>query len=228
MPSQSLQSLSDALAEIPELSSVGTAVRGLDRTKALRRVRAIGRGQIVLLSSHFERYVYAINEEAVAVLNASGVQSAMLPEALRLLHSARAVDEMSLMQWPNRGPALEKFMRTDGWLWRPPSAGQIEHDRLLTWMKAPHAAEIVRYYRYWKIEDIFTSVTRTKPNRTFLYLSIQELVDKRNEIAHGDYNAQATSTDIARYVMAVRKFCTRADRVLARALARIRGGVRPW
>jgi hypothetical protein len=47
--------------------------------ESLRLARAVGRGQIVLLCSHFERYIYAINEELVAFLNTNQVQGNRLP-----------------------------------------------------------------------------------------------------------------------------------------------------
>ncbi|WP_352966074.1 MAE_28990/MAE_18760 family HEPN-like nuclease [Mesorhizobium sp. M1312] len=64
--------------------------------------------------------------------------------------------------------------------------------------------------------------------RSRLWLGVQELVDMRNNIAHGDFAAQATQTDVIRYVQSVITFCERADRVFSRSLGPLCGGASPW
>jgi hypothetical protein len=182
----------------------------------------------VLLCSHFERYVYAINEEAIELLNSRPSGGAMLPESLKLLHSGNAIDELAMAAWENRSEKLGRFIVTDRWLWQDGGAGHLDHTRLLTWMKAPKPKNLVRYYRYWGITDIFASITRSPIKKSQLWLGVQEFVDLRNSIAHGDIAAQATANDIRRYAASARVFCSRADRVLGRQIARIMAIERPW
>ena len=226
MPSTALVSLKGALEEIYLLgSTVDLSSMKPESSRSLARVT--GRAQIVLLSSHFERYIYAANEEAVSALNSASLASASIPERIRLLHSADLVDSIAKTGWDRRTAQLTKFITDEAWLWSTGGEGTLKHERLLTWMKAPVPKNLVRYYNYWGIEDIFSSATRTPHTRAVLWLGVQELVDVRNNIAHGDYTAQATQQDVGRYMETVATFCARADRLLARAVKSIRGSL-PW
>lgn len=190
--------------------------------------RVVGRASVVLRSSHFERYIYAVNEEAANAVNAASPPGAALPESLRLLHSRSSLEEMVETGWDRRAEKLRAFVQEEGWLWEAQRPGRLDHERLLTWMKAPTPKNLVRYYRYWEIEDIFAAVTRAAHTRTDLRLKLDELVRKRNNIAHGDLTTEATRADIRAYREATLRFCERSDRHLARALMRLFGGATPW
>lgn len=191
--------------------------------------RAIGRAEVVLLCSHFERYLYALNEESVAHLLSFAIDADRLSEELRLVHSRDLVDELSQVQWNKRADKLREFSATESSLWRSrsPLAG-LDHERLLAWMKAPTCKSIVRLFRMWGIDDIFRAITRTPVNRQRLWLRLTELVDKRNAIAHGDLTVEARFLDVRQYQSAVRTFCTRADRRMSSAVATITEGPGPW
>ena len=225
MPSAALFTFQNALEEIEDLIVVA---RPSLRRGDLRTARAVGRAQAVLLSSHFERYFYTINEEAVTFLNAKSLDLTALPDSLKLLHSKYPIDDISATGWENRSEKLATFIVEDGWLWQSNRHGALSHERLLAWLSAPKPADLRRYYRYWNIDDIFTSITRRPSARGQLWLGVQELVDIRNSIAHGDFAAQPTQRDIQRYLNSARTFCERADRALARALGRLTAGDRPW
>ncbi len=228
MPSATLKAFLAALEEVRELGKASHPTLGPNAPASLALARAVGRGQVVLLSSHFERYIYSINEELCAFLNSISLYGDRLPERIRLQHSALPVDELSKTGWENRTDQLTSFVAEDGWLWLAATTGSIRHERLLTWMKAPMPESLVRYYKCWGINDIFSVVTRRKTTREALWLGVKGLVELRNNIAHGDFTAQATQADVARYIRSIRQFCERADRTLARHIARTFGVRSPW
>jgi hypothetical protein len=59
-------------------------------------------------------------------------------------------------------------------------------------------------------------------------MRIDELVTKRNNIAHGDFTVEATYLDVVQYRSAVKTFCERADRRMSSQLARLAAAKRPW
>jgi hypothetical protein len=225
--SAALSSLSIALLEIADLERANPTPIGKAPLEP-KITRAIGRSAVVLLSSHFERYLYSVNEEAVAFVNSVGVTGDLIPEKMRLLHSMQSIDDLAVTGWEKRSRKLEQLIECDGWLWKSAQNGQLDHKRLLAWMKSPKPESIVRYYAYWELKDIFKEITSTPHTRSNLWLRLDELVQKRNNIAHGDHSAEATSGDVQQYVWAVKTFCDRADRRLSKQVSMLLRCSRPW
>jgi hypothetical protein len=119
MPSLTLQAFLLALEEVKQLGKASHPTLGPNSPASLTLARAVGRGQIVLLSSHFERYIYSINEELISFLNTVQMHGDRLPLIIRLQHSALTVDELSKTSWENRSGKLTAFIAEDGWLWSP-------------------------------------------------------------------------------------------------------------
>jgi hypothetical protein len=71
-----------------------------ERTDSLRIARAVGRAQVVLLSSHFERYFYAVNEEAVDFVNAKHISATVLSSRLNFF--ILGIQSMISRQWIGR------------------------------------------------------------------------------------------------------------------------------
>lgn len=227
MASASLLAFRRGLLEVDELQQadptpVGAAPLNPETT------RVIGRACVVLLSSHFERYIYAVNEEATQILNEEEVKGDLLPERIRLLHSSVPVDVLLGTSWENRAEQLTSFIEMEAWLWTSGAKGVLDHNRLIMWMRAPSPRHLVRYFRYWGIENIFYSITRTSHTRTELQLRIEELVQKRNNIAHGDLSIEATHTEIDLYRDVTTIFSERSDRILGRAIGKLVGRPSAW
>jgi RiboL-PSP-HEPN len=228
MPSKALTGLLVGLAEIEALQRANPSPQQGSGLKRPEIVRAIGRSEIVLLSSHFERYIRALNDEAVDSMCNSVIVSDDLSERLKLEHSRYSIEAISSISWENRAVALADYSMRESWLWsaRAPVVS-LDARRLLVWMKAPTTKNVIRFFQLWGIPDIFKAVTRKSVHYGRLRLRLDELVEKRNNIAHGDFTVEATYLDIMQYMAAVKKFCISSDKRLARQLAIILLS-RPW
>src|SRR5579872_4846970 len=116
MSSVALRAFLVALEEVSQLGEASHPVLDANSPESLKLARAVGRGQIVLLSSHFERYIYAINEEIVIFLNNTRIDGDKLPAVARLLHSQLSIDEIGRTGWDHRLDGLTKFVAEESWL----------------------------------------------------------------------------------------------------------------
>lgn len=173
---------------------------------------------MVLLCSHYERYLRSVIEETVAAINTADVPGTSLTTELRLRHSFVAAERLVEREWTKRQERLAAFIASEAWLWGGSPKADLTAKSLLSWMKAPAPNNVVKLYRLWGIPDIFTRITRFDHTRRTLWLDLQSLVDKRNNIAHGDFAAEATRGDVERYRDTVARFCDRADRALAQKI----------
>lgn len=227
MGSNSFNNLIIGLEEIKHLQAANPTPPGEFPSRPLV-VRAINRSSIVLLCSHLERYIHNINEEAIEKINACSISGDKIPIIIRLQHSRIAIDEIAKMKWEKRSDKLKEFSTSQTWLWTTYDKQNLDPKNLLNWMKSPNPKSIQRFYKMWGIDDIFDTITRTNRTRSNLWLKIQELVDKRHNIAHGNSNTEATYKDIKTYINVVETLCKRSDKVFSNCLKKTFGLSNPW
>lgn len=229
MGSTALTQLLDGLDEIEALQRANpspSAGGGFDRPAI---TRAIGRAEVVLLSGHLEQYVYGVHQEMVDVLEGRATLAGQIPVVIRLRQSRPVIDTLGTIQWDRREDLLRQQLGPVRDLWDDALAvSGLEADTLLEWMRSPTPENLVRAFRPWGIDNIFQAITRSSTHRSRIWLKIRELVDKRNNIAHGDLTVEATHLDVRSYKRAVREFCTRTDLRCAARVASISSPPRPW
>ena len=187
------------------------------------------RACVVLLSSHYERYIYALNESVVDFLNGSQILSVEVPVEIRLLQIKTLVDGLAKTEWSRREDKLIELFSRYSSHWQPSEAiSGLQAPANLEWMKSPKIGDVKRYFRYFGVEDIVRVVTRNEGTRRTMGRQLQSLVDARNGIAHGDQTIQPDSTEISDYLVAVEAFCVRADKVMAQRLGRLADAAPPW
>ncbi|WP_161805545.1 HEPN domain-containing protein [Frigoribacterium sp. RIT-PI-h] len=233
MTSPALQEFLVGVEEVRALRSHGpraTGRPGHAQAALLEKARtAHRRACAVLICSHLERYIYGLNETLSDFLGSASLTAENIPNAIRLAQSKAHIDDMGQMQWDNREAKLKLFALTAANLWRDGEiiAG-LDADRNIEWMKAPKPKSLVRLFRMYEIDNIFSVLSRSKSYNASLQLAIASLVDTRNGIAHGDRNVQPLSTEVTAFVNAAEAFAVRVDRVVAKHVARRFGSGLPW
>ena len=184
---------------------------------------------MVLLCSHYERFIYAINEEATDFVNSLSLPSEKVPRKLRLLQSRGAIEQLALKQWDNRAEQLTEFASLYACMWQEGvPVDNLVASAHLEWMKSPKVKDVIRYFEMFDMRDVFASVTRTDQGRRRLARNLQSLVDARNGIAHGDRTVQPQPTEVTEYIRVVVDFASRVDRAFARNLSQIGACSVPW
>lgn len=232
MGSQALSELEVALSEVAALRRHAPRVRITPRSErrlVLEAGSANRRACAVLLCSHFERYLYSLNENAVDHLNMIGVRSDLIPLRMRLLQTKRDIDELAAKQWDNRESGLINLFVTRAHLWTPGATVlQLDPAPNLEWMKSPKVKDLLRFFDLWGVVDILAKITRAQTARARIARTLQSLVDSRNGIAHGDRTVQPSRTQITEYLSVVRVFAERSDKVLGAHLGQLTGSAVPW
>lgn len=232
MASQALQELLDGISEVKALRThvkrrSHTTASDMHKWNAARIANR--RARTVLLCSHFERFMYALNENATDFLNSSGVPSERLPERLRLLQSRVLVDDLAKQSWEKRADRLSHFASEHSPMWIfGATVRTLDANATLASMKSPKVVELERYFRTFEVDQVFSKITRSEPGRKRLIVSLSSLVDARNGIAHGDATVQPTDSELGEQLQAVVDFASRTDRLMAKTLARLAGAPNPW
>lgn len=232
MASQALQELLDGVSEVRALRThvkrrAHINAPELHRWNAARIANR--RACTVLLCSHFERFVYALNDNATDFMNATGVLSERLPERMRLLQSRGFVDELAKQNWENRAQRLGQFASNHSPMWiKGAPVRMLDASATLALMKSPKVGELERFFLAFGEDKVFHKITRSESGRKRLLRSLSSLVDARNGIAHGDATVQPTHSELGEQLQAVLDFANRVDRLMAKILADLTNTSRPW
>jgi RiboL-PSP-HEPN len=230
MPSDALSQLEQGLDEVRQLRGyAGQFNSSIERQDRLQFIITARRACVVLLCSHYERYLYGLNESFIDVLNQTAPQPDRLPTQMLLRQIKMPLETLATKEWTQREPHLRQLFEVYSSHWIP---GQgvtgLDAQSNIAWMKSPKVQEIIRLFRLFGIENIISEVTRTDAGRRNLTRELQGLVDARNGIAHGDQTIQPTGPELTRYLDTVAQFCDRADRCVSRSLAKSLGLTPPW
>lgn len=182
----------------------------------LRLSSALGRSSVLLTCGHLQGYVESVVQEFLERIDDVGVVAGQLPSTLR--------GELCV-RYPYAAPNAKRFAKAEEVhrsylpLWMddaPIPPGTLRTDSLVdsVWNPWPH--KVVELLGRIDI-DLSDRVASAQGAQYWLDLCtyVNELIEKRNGIAHGDENVSVTPDDARRYM----QWSTRLARACEVALA---------
>jgi len=192
-----------------------------DDEKDLERNNAVRRASVVLLVSHFESFLRTISEDFVDVLSSGTIEARSIPAGIRELHTLPRLQEILSSSDDTQRSSLLRKLGDISALWNDsakPSPGTL---------KAAKLSRVVTSARAEKIDNLFSLMGSAVPvcdgdidldapdDETIslnIRLALTDVVQCRNDIAHGDSSRKPTEEDIDKYLLFLAALASRLQR----------------
>ena len=207
------------LGEVETLLQMAKAYERQDATGHERKISALCRGAIVLLSSHIEGYTKEVGELTLAKIYEKSVCRSKISNIVSYHASRDIISEIKDTADADRLAAkIVNLVERDLSLWEQtgPHTEPISEDRFNKSFSSPSFQKIAAYIkRFGYIE--FKRDLNGKLQGDYLPAKnlINHIVDVRNKIAHGDPMMSKTPTDLLETIPMVKKFCRATDDLFA-------------
>ena len=190
-----------------------------------RVVRALCRSGVVLLSSHIEGYVEELVELILQNIVDKRVQKSVFEQQFFYYFSKDIIDEICETQQPEKISEKVKLMfERDGDIWGDTGifVSELSVERFTAGFSAPRVDRIRSLVGRFGYKDFRGDLADQLQGDFHACVNmVENVVNQRNKIAHGDVHANPTPRDLEDMVKFVRLFCQVTDDVVARWFAGI-------
>lgn len=218
------------LDEIEALLSLARDASRRPTAPNLVRVAALCRGAVVLLSSHIEGYIEELGELALDRIVSRRVVKTSLDERFLFYCSRDLLGALRDSANPDKiAQQMQKILTRDSHVWdsSPHFTAPLDADRFSSGFSNPTTAKVVKYWRRFGYESYKSDVARVlAADYTPCWNMIDQVVEQRNRIAHGEQMSVGSPTDVADMLKLVRLFCRTTDEVVGRWFTSIRCSIR--
>ena len=205
------------LAEVDELSRLALRFEKL-RTKPddLVKVRALGRASVVLLCSHIEGYIEDLGTLAIDRIQDRNVRKSRMPLEFRYHLSRDYIQRIQTSSHPeNIAKAILDFMRQVGAIWDTSNEfPQIDAEVFIRTFSSPRHKNILQFVRRFGFTELDGRMRRKLGTKVTCINTINNIVDQRNAIAHGDQRVKPSSADLRQMREDVKLYCRTTDEVV--------------
>jgi hypothetical protein len=182
------------------------------------KMNALCRGGIVLLSAHIEGYIEDLGEIILDRIVINKMQKNDLADSFFYFFSKDIIDEIKDTGNPDAiSKKIKDLITRDVDIWANELVffKQLPADRFLHGFSNPKTEEIRRLFSRFGYRDYVTDIRKLlKANFDFCKNMVDQVVQKRHQIAHGDFVASATPKDIEDMIGLVKLFCQSTDKVV--------------
>lgn len=221
----------EGIREVRVLIKVSDMKRPREAEDAvLSRANAARRASVVLLIAHFESYLKSIAEEFVDYLSSGTLESKLMPPALRELHTMVLVRNIQNSASLTERSSHFKKLGQAAQLWNDdakPSRGALRAELLSRVVTSAKPDKIDLLFQIMggpgKVcdGDIDLKLPDVGPSTLNIRRGVLDVVECRDDIAHGDSSRKPTSQDVERYVALLETLADRLDRKTMELKARI-------
>jgi len=220
MPSLALSKFENRVLEVKRLLSLCTPEEADYRIKkeSASRDEAILRGAHVLLCSHVEGYFEDLIADLIAAYDKLAGQVDMLPVELRA-HQVIGPGA----KWELKEPA-KRWQAVQTWAAHPllradvaKAAGCLEASLHTDGFSNPGTTEIEWLFKTVGITDVWAAFKSIEPDQIYSK-TVDVIVNRRNQIAHGKADATVTLADAVKYVQRAERVAEVFDSVVTTAL----------
>lgn len=193
--------------------------RSRDSFRKGPEISALCRGAVVLLSSHIEAYVKELGEHTLDSIHARSVCRSKLSPLFFYHMSKESIDRIRSASQPEIiATGMQDFLSREARFWNniEPLPAPIPSDVFNKGFSNPSFKKIKSYFRRFGYidyrRDLFRELGREAQTTVN---NLDQIVETRNSIAHGDPLATKTPTEINNMISTAKNFCRASDMVFA-------------
>ena len=216
------EAYSGFVSRVPEVDALynlaNEHIRSVGPLKSAGIVRVMCRSGVVLLSSHIEGYVDDLAEVILRRIVKNKTPKQNLASRFRYHFTKDLINELRETKDPDKiASKIEALFRRDSDIWCSKSNFEedLPADRFVSGFSTPRFDQVKLFIaRFGYIDYRRDLGTHLRANFRPCINMVDNVVDQRNKIAHGDIVATATPNDLAAMLQLVRMFCRSTDVVV--------------
>jgi regulatory protein YycH of two-component signal transduction system YycFG len=171
-----------------------------------------------LLSSHIEGYIKDVGEVAIERIALRKLPKSKLSGSFRYHLSHDLINEIKNTNDPSKiAIKVDTLFQRDGHIWGTDQrfSGTLPASLFLANFAIPNHEHIRKFFNRFGYQHYNSDLERRlasnyQPCRNM----VDQVVDQRNAIAHGDMVMTGTPTDLAQMIALVKQYCREADHVV--------------
>lgn len=205
----------ERLTEVELLRKQAVILERKNPIQSGKNINALCRGSVLLISSHVEAYIKELGEHALHCIVTKNVCRSKFDERFFYYISKDIIDEIEKINDPSKvAKKIFAFIDRDVDHWKriddfPTPINSVLFNKGFSNPKFIKIKAYLGRFGYIKYKsDMFLHL---RANGQPVINMIDQLVDLRNLIAHGDFTATKTPSDILEILKMVKIFCRTTD-----------------
>lgn len=202
-----------------EVSTLTSRARSIELSKEAfskgKEIDALCRGAIVLLSSHIEAYVKELGECALDAMHSKNVCRSKIHGAVFYHATKDKIDRIRKQEGPEEIAAkVFEFVDSGVGIWGKSAAlpGPINAEIFNKGFANPKVEKVKKFLGRFGYRQMQHDLNRKLRGDCVIVLSnVDQIVEIRNAIAHGEASATRTPKDVKNLVEHAKIFCRNVD-----------------